>query len=310
MQWKSTSDTRANFLQKQLRDVSRILLSSGGNEPVSDGYGKHSVFANYFLKKLKDFEKDVFTAEELYGSYKEAIGGNSEQIPEYKSINASGHEGGDFIFVKKVSSKPVEQIVKVEQVAKPSIQSVSANSNDNMVGSNYTFMANIENPDSVDRVELILSDAGITKAMQKSSQNGWRFDTPINTSGNNRPFEVKVYKKEGGYISKNGSYTVKAKPVAFVEPQILSIRNAPSSIVKGKQMGFEVVVSNPESVASAEVIFMDVSGVKLVLNRRNGKNAWVNATTLNGVGSNRPYKIVVRSKSGASFEKLGTYTVK
>ncbi len=99
--WSSMNETRANFLKKQLREPSRILLSSGGNEPVSDGNGKHSVFAGFFLKKLQNFDKNVFTAEELYGSYKEAVSGNSDQTPEYKTIGASGHESGDFVFVKK-----------------------------------------------------------------------------------------------------------------------------------------------------------------------------------------------------------------
>ncbi len=99
--WNSMNETRANFLKKQLKEPSRILLSSGGNEPVSDGNGKHSVFAGFFLKQLLNFDKNVFTAEELYGSYKEAVSGNSDQTPEYKTIGASGHESGDFVFVKK-----------------------------------------------------------------------------------------------------------------------------------------------------------------------------------------------------------------
>jgi hypothetical protein len=119
IQWKSQSDTRASFLQKQLYEKSRVLLSSGGNEPVSDGYGEHSIFAKYFIKKLKEFEKDIFTAEELYISYKEPISGNSSQTPEYKGIMASGHESGDFVFVKKVIKQLTQQVQNVEQVVKP-----------------------------------------------------------------------------------------------------------------------------------------------------------------------------------------------
>jgi len=119
IQWKSQSDTRASFLQKQLYEKSRVLLSSGGNEPVSDGYGEHSIFAKYFIKKLKEFEKDIFTAEELYISYKEPISGNSSQTPEYKGITASGHESGDFVFVKKVIKQLTQQVQNVEQVIKP-----------------------------------------------------------------------------------------------------------------------------------------------------------------------------------------------
>ncbi len=75
---------------------------SGGNEPVSDsGNGGHSVFADAFLKALKEEDKTSFTAEELYYGYiKKSIAGKSDQVPEYNTIKNSGHDGGDFVFKK------------------------------------------------------------------------------------------------------------------------------------------------------------------------------------------------------------------
>ena len=44
----------------------------------------------------------AFTAEELFYRFvKQSVAGNAEQTPEYSIIRNSGHDGGDFVFVKK-----------------------------------------------------------------------------------------------------------------------------------------------------------------------------------------------------------------
>jgi len=82
---------------------SRVLIASGGNEPVSDsGVPGHSIFAAVLLKALKNPFSRSFTAEELMIRHiKESVGGQSEQTPEYRIIKNSGHEGGDFVFIKE-----------------------------------------------------------------------------------------------------------------------------------------------------------------------------------------------------------------
>jgi hypothetical protein len=82
---------------------SRVLIASGGNEPVSDSGGKqHSIFAQVFIEALTHPRTAVFTAEELLTQQiKESVAGRAEQTPEYKVIRASGHEGGDFVFIKQ-----------------------------------------------------------------------------------------------------------------------------------------------------------------------------------------------------------------
>ncbi|MGD2269738.1 MAG: caspase family protein [Desulfobacterales bacterium] len=96
---------RSRYLQKMRAKKSRTLLASGGNEPVSDIGGQgHSVFAKAFLSGLKNIELKEFTAEELYYKHiKEMVAGSSNQTPEYNIIRNSGHEGGDFLFVKRHS---------------------------------------------------------------------------------------------------------------------------------------------------------------------------------------------------------------
>lgn len=94
---------RDRFLQKMFAGKSRTLMASGGNEPVADdgGGGNHSVFANALLKGLRQMEWSQFTANELFSLYiQERVGGNATQTPEYDAIRDSGHESGDFVFIK------------------------------------------------------------------------------------------------------------------------------------------------------------------------------------------------------------------
>jgi hypothetical protein len=94
---------RQQFLQKMLEIPSRLLMSSGGNEPVLDSGGKsHSIFAQAFLDGLHQIEKDAFTADELFTNYiRERVAGMVKQTPEYKMIQNSGHQGGEFVFQRR-----------------------------------------------------------------------------------------------------------------------------------------------------------------------------------------------------------------
>jgi len=95
-------DVRENYLKKLQLKPSRILISSGGSEPVSDSGGRgHSIFASVFIESLQSPPADVFTAGELVTTaIKESVAGRSAQTPECKIIRNSGHESGDFVFEK------------------------------------------------------------------------------------------------------------------------------------------------------------------------------------------------------------------
>ncbi|MGP0566819.1 MULTISPECIES: caspase family protein [unclassified Nitrospina] len=99
----STAEEKRRFLDKMRSRPSRTLMASGGNEPVADGGGGgHSVFARAFIEALQQPENPVFTAEQLFhDQIKERVAGSAQQVPEYNIIKNSGHEGGDFVFIKK-----------------------------------------------------------------------------------------------------------------------------------------------------------------------------------------------------------------
>jgi hypothetical protein len=80
----------------------RTVLCSGGLEPVLDAGGKegHSVFAAQFIDALKE-NNDVILGSELFSKIRRPIMLSADQSPEYADIRKAGHEGGDFLFIRR-----------------------------------------------------------------------------------------------------------------------------------------------------------------------------------------------------------------
>ena len=79
---------------------SRTALASGGLEPVLDGGGGHSVFTKAFMDALKE-NKSVLDGQALFDAIKRPIVVNTDQTPQYSDIRRAGHDGGDFVFVRR-----------------------------------------------------------------------------------------------------------------------------------------------------------------------------------------------------------------
>ena len=99
----STPLGRDKFIGKVYGRKSRTLLASGGSQPVEDvGGGSRSVFAGAFLRGLSEMEPETFTGMELFRDYVlESVAGKAKQSPEYGALRDSGHDGGEFVFVRK-----------------------------------------------------------------------------------------------------------------------------------------------------------------------------------------------------------------
>jgi hypothetical protein len=80
----------------------RTALVSGGLEPVADegGGGNHSVFARAFLDSLLANTGAVETSQ-IFSSMRRQVLTRASQTPQYGDIRQTGHEGGDFIFVRR-----------------------------------------------------------------------------------------------------------------------------------------------------------------------------------------------------------------
>jgi|ETNmetMinimDraft_2_1059921.scaffolds.fasta_scaffold14140_3 uncharacterized caspase-like protein len=87
-------------LQRISNKKSRTALTSGGLEPVLDsGSDGHSVFAGAFISALENND-GVLDAHMLFIQVRDNVRNNSSQNPEYSPIYETGHDGGDFLFVR------------------------------------------------------------------------------------------------------------------------------------------------------------------------------------------------------------------
>jgi tetratricopeptide (TPR) repeat protein len=79
----------------------RTALVSGGLEPVEDaGGGNHSVFAKAFLDQLRA-NTGIVDMSQIFSAMRRQVILSAQQTPRYADIRQAGHEGGDFIFVRK-----------------------------------------------------------------------------------------------------------------------------------------------------------------------------------------------------------------
>lgn len=97
----STTLRNPDYLRKMSKKRARVALASGGLEPVADGGGKgHSVFARAFMDALES-NTGAIDGTTLFVEVRRPVMLNAMQTPEYSDIRLSGHDGGDFIFVRK-----------------------------------------------------------------------------------------------------------------------------------------------------------------------------------------------------------------
>ena len=99
---RSTQTQRSGkFYEQMANRTARLVMTSGGVEPVMDGGGDgHSVFARSFLAKLRG-PQPIIDGTSLYQSIREPIVMSSEQVPQYSNIRFVDSDGGDFLFVKR-----------------------------------------------------------------------------------------------------------------------------------------------------------------------------------------------------------------
>ena len=96
-----TAREKVQWIKRMLTKRGRTALVSGGLEPVTDsGRGNHSVFANAFMSALNE-NRDVLEGRTLFDRIKRPVVLNADQTPRYADIRRAGHEGGEFVFVRR-----------------------------------------------------------------------------------------------------------------------------------------------------------------------------------------------------------------
>ena len=94
------STETANYLQQMSRKKTRVVITSGGLEPVEDGKGTHSPFASAFLKALDD-NQGVIDGSKFFNAVRRPVMLAADQTPQYSNMRRAGHDGGDFLFVRR-----------------------------------------------------------------------------------------------------------------------------------------------------------------------------------------------------------------
>jgi len=107
------SNGQDEFVRRMMRDPSRTLMASGGDEPVPDqGMGGHSIFAAVLLHTLSQRAEPMFTAADLFAAMRRPIISRSPQTPNYVPLpnsigNSASLDDGDFVFVRASAAQAV-----------------------------------------------------------------------------------------------------------------------------------------------------------------------------------------------------------
>nr|VFK65301.1 MAG: Caspase domain-containing protein [Candidatus Kentron sp. TUN] len=101
---EEVQDKPRDFLKRMAEKKARVVMTSGGLEPVLDDGGQRglSVFATAFLGALDQQTEKVFGTQTLFTDIQKKVGWNADQIPRYSHLHGTGHDGGDFFFVRTV----------------------------------------------------------------------------------------------------------------------------------------------------------------------------------------------------------------
>ena len=96
-----TRKRTGDYWKEMSEKWARVAITSGGLEPVADkGGGDNSPFAKAFIDTLGD-NKAVMDGTTLFSKMRRPVMVNAEQTPQYSDVRNAGHDGGDFLFVRK-----------------------------------------------------------------------------------------------------------------------------------------------------------------------------------------------------------------
>lgn len=101
-----TDESKLRWYKAMATKHSRVVLTSGGVQPVLDGGGgEHSVFAKAFIETLmandKILEGQKLAQEIIRRVAISEMAAEIEQVPVYAPIRFAGHEAGDFFFIPR-----------------------------------------------------------------------------------------------------------------------------------------------------------------------------------------------------------------
>jgi len=95
-------DTTPSSIQRMTKKRARMVITSGGIEPVADKEfgGKHSPFASVFIELLKS-NLGVMDGTRMFSKMRHPVMIKAKQTPQISDVRRAGHDGGDFMFVRR-----------------------------------------------------------------------------------------------------------------------------------------------------------------------------------------------------------------
>lgn len=93
---------------------SRWVITSGGREPVVDGYREGmSVFAYFLARQLQDATARYVEPDALFAGLREGVVDNANQTPQQGPFKGTGHEGGQLVMVNRgaIAAPPADVVV-------------------------------------------------------------------------------------------------------------------------------------------------------------------------------------------------------
>ena len=97
----SIKERSPDYVREVVAKKARVVITSGGLEPVADkGGGNHSPFASVFLDVLNS-NNGVLDGTKLFNKMRRPVMLKADQTPAYADVRKAGHEGGDFLFVRR-----------------------------------------------------------------------------------------------------------------------------------------------------------------------------------------------------------------
>ena len=89
------------YWRRMAQKQTRVAMVSGGLEPVADNGGSgHSPFAKAFIDALGE-NNAVIDGSALFNQLRRPVIVAARQTPQYSDVRNTGHDGGDFLFVRK-----------------------------------------------------------------------------------------------------------------------------------------------------------------------------------------------------------------
>jgi len=94
-------EKRSDYIERMVQKRARVVMTSGGLEPVADlGGGGHSPFAKAFIDVLSE-NNSVMDGTGMFNRLRRSVILSADQTPEYSDARRAGHDGGDFLFVRR-----------------------------------------------------------------------------------------------------------------------------------------------------------------------------------------------------------------